>query len=151
VVDELDRQIIEILERDGRLAFTKISDELDVSVDAVARRYEKLVRGNIIKVSIQINPLKLGYQAILHVDVAFKNQSETPRVVDQLSKITGVTYLVTISGSYDLSLAALVKDCNDIMRIDEEITKIPNFKRMEATLRPAPSVWPGRRQYISTF
>jgi len=93
----------------------------------------------------------LGYQAILDVGVALSNQSETKEIVEKLSRIHGVSYLVKISGNYDLSVVALVKDCRDIIEINEEIVKIPNIKRIEATLKPLPPRWPGPRQYISTF
>ena len=58
-------QIVEKLTKNGRLPFSKIAQEIGASTDTVARRYEKLRKNNFIKVSIQINPLELGYQAIL--------------------------------------------------------------------------------------
>jgi DNA-binding Lrp family transcriptional regulator len=93
----------------------------------------------------------LGYQAILDSNIALTNQSETKEVVDKLSKIPGVTYLVKISGDCDLLVVALVKDCKDIIAINEEIIKIPHIKRMEPTIRQVYPAWPGPRQYISTF
>ncbi|HLN90196.1 MAG TPA: Lrp/AsnC family transcriptional regulator, partial [Candidatus Binatia bacterium] len=117
----------------------------------ISRRYEKLVKNNFIKVSIQINPVALGYQAILDVGVALANQSEAKSIIEKLSRIRGVSYLVKISGNYDLTVVALVKDCKDIIEVNEEIAKIPNIKRIEATLKPLPPRWPGPRQYISTF
>jgi hypothetical protein len=71
--------------------------------------------------------------------------------VDKLSIIPGVTYLVKISGNYDVSVLALVKECKDIIAIDEEIIKIPYIKRTEAAMRQIIPAWPGPRQCISTF
>lgn len=150
-VDDLDKEIIEILTKDGRLPFKRVSEVLGVSTDTVARRYEKLTKANLIKVSIQINPLKLGYQAILDVNIALKNHGETSEIVQNLSEIPAVSYLVKLSGSYDLSVAVLVKDCRDIIAIDERIASMLNVKRTEATLREVPAAWPGQRQYLSTF
>jgi len=150
-IDEIDMQIVEKLTKNGRLPFSKIAQEIGVSTDTVARRYEKLRKNNLIKVSIQINPLDLGYQAILYLNIALTNQSKTKEVVDKLSIIPGVAYLVKISGNYDLLVTALVKDCKDIIAINEEIVKIPYIKRMEASMRQVYSAWPGLRQYISTF
>jgi len=150
-IDEIDMQIVEKLTKNGRLPFSKIAQEIGVSTDTVAKRYVKLVKNNFIKVSIQIKPLELGYQAILDVNIALTNQSKTKEVVDKLSIIPGVAYLVKISGDYDLLVVALVKDCKDITAINEKIVKIPYIQRMDATMRQVYPAWPGPRQYISTF
>ncbi len=150
-IDEIDMQIVEKLTKNGRLSFSKIAQEIGASTDTVTRRYENLRKNNFIKVSIQINPLELGYQAILDLNIALANQSKTKEVADKLSIIPGVAYLVKISGNYDLLVTALVKDCKDVIAINEEIVKIPYIKRMEAAMRQVYSAWPGLRQYISTF
>jgi Lrp/AsnC family transcriptional regulator for asnA, asnC and gidA len=111
-IGEIDLQIVEKLAQNGRVPFSKIAQEISISTDNISRRYEKLVRNNFIKISIQFNPIKLGYQSILEINVAVADQSETNKIVDKLSKIKGVSYIVKLSGSYDLSLVALVKSRN---------------------------------------
>ena len=143
--------IVDKLTQNGRLAFSKVAQEIGVSTDTVIRRYEKLRKNNCIKVSIQINFLELGYQAIMDINIVLINQSETEKVVDKLFKIPGIAYVITVSGDYDLLVVALVKDCNDIISINNEIGKIPNIKKVEATMRQVYPAWPGPRQYISTF
>ena len=150
-IDELDMSIVDKLTQNGRLAFSKVAQEIGVSTDTVIRRYEKLRKNNCIKVSIQINFLELGYQAIMDINIVLINQSETEKVVDKLFKIPGIAYVITVSGDYDLLVVALVKDCNDIISINNEIGKIPNIKKVEATMRQVYPAWPGPRQYISTF
>ncbi len=150
-IDEIDLQIVERLSQNGRMPFSKIAQEIGVSTDNISRRYEKLVKNNFIKVSIQFNPVKLDYQCILAINVAVADQRETNKIVDKLSKIKGVSYIVKLSGNYDLSLVALVKSSEEIIEINEKITEIPNIKKIEASLRKIPLFWPGPRQYISTF
>ena len=62
-----------------------------------------------------------------------------------------VTYIVKISGDYDLQVVALIKGIEEIYSINEEIVKIPNVGKIEAALRKIPPIWPCLRQYISTF
>jgi hypothetical protein len=50
-----------------------------------------------------------------------------------------------------LLVTALVKDCKDIIAINEGIVKMAYIKRIEAAMRQVYPVWPGLRQYISTF
>ncbi|HUK85168.1 MAG TPA: Lrp/AsnC family transcriptional regulator, partial [Candidatus Acidoferrum sp.] len=150
-IDEMDRQIINTLTKNGRLTFRKIAQQNGTSTATIARRYVRLKENNLIKVSIQVNFLELGFQNILEFNIALTEQSEINKIVNTLSKIQGVTYLVKISGNYDLSVVALVKDCKNIVQLSDEIAKIPNIKRMEATLRRLSTAWPSPQQYISTF
>lgn len=151
-IDEIDIQIVEKLTKNGRMPFRKIAQEMGVSTDTVARRYEKLFKNNFVKVSIQFNPRKLGYQGILNIRIAIANQSETVEIAEKLAKIPGVTFVVKMRlGNYDLHVASLVKDCEDIFAINDAIEKIPNVKRIDAIMTRVPPFWPGPRQYISTF
>jgi hypothetical protein len=117
----------------------------------VTRRYARLVHNGFIKVSIQINPLLLGYKAILNFCIAFLSQNKMEMVMENLSKIPNVTYIVKISGDYDFKVVALVKDIEEMYAINEEIMKMPDIGRIEVDMRKIPPMWPGPRQYISTF
>jgi len=150
-IDESDMRIIDLLSVNGRLPFSNIARQIGSSTATVSRKYERLKNNNLIKVSIQINPAKVGFQCILAINLSLANPDETNEVTNRLSEITGVSYILKISGSYDLSLSALVKDCNDIIEINKQILKIPNIKGIEANLRPLPKSWPTPRQYISTL
>lgn len=151
VIDEIDTKIVDALTLNGRVAFREIAKQIGASTTTIARRYENLKKNNFIKVSIQVNPSKLGFQGILDVNLAVKEQNEIDQTANRLCEIPGVSYLVKVSGNFDLSIAALVKDCKGIIDVNEQIVKIPNIRKMEATLRSVPVAWPGPRQYISTF
>lgn len=150
-VDELDLKLVEKLSQNGRLSFRKLSEEIGVSTDTIIRRYKKLVDSGNVKVSIQINPGKLGYSAILDFSVAFAFQQETKVILDGLFKIPDVIIILKTSGDYDLHVTAIAKDAEQQFRIQEEISKIPNIARLETAARRIPSEWPTPSQHISTF
>jgi Lrp/AsnC family transcriptional regulator, regulator for asnA, asnC and gidA len=150
-LDETDFEIIKRLTKNGRMPFSKIAQEMGLSTNTIVRRYEKLVKSKIMKVSIQVNPTELGFQAILDLNLAVSNQSEIDTIADKLSKIPGVSYIVKLGGNFDLTVVALVKDCKDIIKISEEVFKIPNIKKIDGKLRQIPPFWPTTGQYITTF
>jgi Lrp/AsnC family transcriptional regulator for asnA, asnC and gidA len=149
-LDEIDMQIVEKLTKNGRASFRKIAQEIGISTDTVARRYQKLIENKFIKVSIQINPTTLGYQALVTFLIEITNHDKNRIIVEKLSKIPRVSYIATIAGAYDLRVVALVKDLKEIFAINEEIEKVPFIKRIETSLR-SPRVWPVPRQYMSTL
>ena len=150
-IDETDIKIVEELNKNGRAPFSRIGKSIGASTDTISRRYSKLVHDGFIKVSIQVNPLLLGYKAVLEFYIAFLSQNKTKMAVENLSKIPNVTYLVKISGDYDLQVVALAKKIEEIYEINEEMMKTPNIGKIEVDIRKVPSRWPGTRQYISTF
>jgi Lrp/AsnC family transcriptional regulator, regulator for asnA, asnC and gidA len=150
-LDKTDFEILDRLKKNGRLPFSKIAREMELSTNTIVRRYEKLVKSKIMKVSIQINPVELGFQAILDLNLAVSNQCEIDSIADKIAEISGVTYIVKLGGNFDLMVVALVKDCKDIIKISEEIFKIPNIKKIDGKLRQIPSFWPTQSQYITTF
>ena len=150
-VDKLDLAIVEKLSEDGRISFRKISEEIGISADTIIRRFEKLKSSGNVKVSIQINPEKLGYCTILDFSIAFAFQQETDAILENLSKIPDVIIILKTSGDYDLHVTAMARDTEQQFRIQEEIAKIPNIARLETAARRIPNEWPTRTQHISTF
>jgi DNA-binding Lrp family transcriptional regulator len=152
IIDELDKQIVAKLTLDGRASFTKIAKEIGLSTDTVAKRYRKLRERGSIKVSIQINPNKIGYASILDFNIAFTapgGLSET--VVDSLAKIPDVIIIIKTSGDYDLQLSAMIRDIPQSFAIQDQIARICGITKIEASARKIPHSWPTPLQYISTF
>ncbi len=150
-IDETDKQIVQKLSENGRMSFRRIAKEIGISTDTVIRRYEKLVKGGAMKISIQINPEKLGYQANLDFSLAFAFQKETSTIVENLSKIPDVIIILKTSGDYDLHVTAMVRDTKQQFEIQEEIAKIPNIAKIETAARRIPNKWPTNSQHITTF
>ncbi|XES76924.1 MAG: Lrp/AsnC family transcriptional regulator [Candidatus Bathyarchaeia archaeon] len=151
VADDIDKQITDKLSQDGRMSFRKIAQSLGLSTDTVIRRYQKLVESGAMKVSIQINPEKLGYQANLDFSIAFAFQKQNADVIDILTKIPDVIIIIKTSGDFDLHVTAMVRDTKQQFEIQEEIAKIPNIAKMETATRRVPPKWPTSGQHISTF
>jgi Lrp/AsnC family transcriptional regulator, regulator for asnA, asnC and gidA len=149
-LDEIDIHIIEKLTKDGKAPFRKIAEELGISTGTVARRYQKLVNNKFIKATIQIDPTKLGYKALVTFLIEITNHDKIRSMIEKLSRIPRVSYVATLAGPYDLRVVALVKELEELYLINEDIEKIPFIKRIETSLR-SPRLWPVAQQYMSTI
>jgi len=152
VIDELDKQIVAKLTLDGRASFTKIAKKIGLSTDTVVKRYRKLREKGSIKVSIQINPNKIGYSSILDFNIAFTppgGLSET--VIESLAKIPDVIIITKTSGDYDLQLSAMIRDISQSFAMQDQVARICGITKIEASARKIPQRWPTPQQYISTF
>lgn len=48
-IDETDKKILNLFNKDGRMSYRKISRKLDISIGTVHNRIEKLVKSGVIK------------------------------------------------------------------------------------------------------
>jgi DNA-binding Lrp family transcriptional regulator len=151
-IDDADKQIVQKLTLNGRMSFTKIAKEIGLSTDTVVKRYNKLKENGAIKVSIQINPNVIGYEAILDFNIAFTTSDGlTNTIVESLSKIQDVIIITKTSGDYDLHLTAMVRDIAQSFDIQDQITRVCGITKIEASARKIPERWPTPQQHISTF
>jgi Lrp/AsnC family transcriptional regulator, regulator for asnA, asnC and gidA len=150
-VDEIDKQIIEKLSKNGRVPFTKIAIELKTSTDTVIRRFERLKNAKAIKVVIQIDPSKIGYQAIAIFNLALMSRSDAAETVKKISEIPDVFHITKTSGDYDLSIMAFVKSFDHFFAIRNEIAKLPYTSIVDMGIEPIPPVSPPPATYISTL
>jgi DNA-binding Lrp family transcriptional regulator len=151
-VDDLDKQIASKLALDGRESFTKIAQEMGVSTDTIVKRYHRLKEKGAIKVSIQINPNKIGYTSILDFNIAFTRPGGLSNpVVESLAKIPDVIIITETSGDYDLQLSAMIRDTAQSFDMQDQIARISGITKIEVGARKIPESWPTPQQYISTF
>jgi len=151
-IDQIDRQIVEELSLNGRSSFMEIAHKIETSTDTVAKRYRKLIHSGAVKVSIQIDPNRLGYNAILDFNIAFVAPAgNTLEIVDSLATISDIIIITKTSGEYDLQLTAMIRDVEHMFSIQDEIAKTSGVTKIEVSARKIPRKWPTPRQYISTF
>lgn len=151
VIDDVDMQILQKLTLDGRMAFTEIGKEIGLSTNTVLKRYHKLVENGSIKVSIQIDPKKIGYTSIMDFNIAFTTQvGSSDDIVESFAKIPDVIIITKTSGDYDLQLTAMVRDVDGSFLIQDQIARINGVKQIEPSSRKIPDKWPTLQQYITT-
>ena len=112
-MDELDLDIISLLQRNGRMAFTDIAKEVGVSEGTVRNRLSQLLDDQTIQIVGMADPLKLGYDAPAVIAVSVQ-----PQMLDEVAKkiadLPQVSYLIMVSGEYDLMVEVMCKDRDDL-------------------------------------
>ena len=69
-LDRIDRRILDVLQRDGRISNLKLAEAVALSPTAVLARVQRLTReGYILGYEARLNPLKLGAGMLVFVEV----------------------------------------------------------------------------------
>lgn len=118
-MDEIDLQILEALQKDGRTPFTTIAKQTDVSESTVRARYASMVEDGIVNTVSIVDPFALGFQApaIIAINV---QSGMIDQVGEEVRKFPEVSYALLVLGNYDLIIEVF---CRDMPHLTEFITK----------------------------
>lgn len=130
-MDEKDRRIIEILEKNARTPFTQIAKEVGLSEGAVRKRVEALERKGVIRKYVAVvDPKKLGYNnvTILGLDV---DPTKLLDIANEIAKIKEVRTVCLSTGDHMIMAEIWAKDGRELSEIlAKKIGKIDGIKRL---------------------
>ena len=131
MVDDLDLNIIQILEQDGRKNYTDIAKQLGVVEGTVRKRVKSLIDNKIISIRATPNPHGIGFNVIAIMGLQVQ-MSALRHVAQILEAKPNVQWLAFVTGRYDLMAIVIEKTTEDLSKfIEEEISAIPSIVRTE--------------------
>jgi Lrp/AsnC family transcriptional regulator for asnA, asnC and gidA len=128
-LDQSNRRIIEILQRDGRRSFTAIAREVGISEAAVRARVQRLTREGVVSVVAVTDPLRLGFEVMALLGV--QANSDLSRVADEVSEWRETSYVVIAAGAYDLLVEVVCEDNQHLLRVVERLRAVEGVKSTE--------------------
>jgi Lrp/AsnC family transcriptional regulator for asnA, asnC and gidA len=127
-LDVVDRQIIHILQQDGRTPNVEIARRTGISEATVRKRLERLVATGTIKITAVPDPAKVGLSTVtfLSFDVEL---AQLDQIVDQLAHSPEVRSIYYTTGESDLIAEAWFPSSDDLLRfLTQRIASIPGIK-----------------------
>jgi len=110
MVDDLDRQLLDILNKNSRLSFADLGRKVNLSPSAVRERIQKLEENEVIqKYNIQLNNKKLGndIEAFILLKV-FPGQLK--HVLEKINDFKEIKEAHRITGNQNIHLKVVVKN-----------------------------------------
>lgn len=130
-MDKLDLDILAHLQKDGRKPFTEIAHALNVSEGTVRNRVGRLLEEGAVQIVGLIDPAQVGYDAPAMIGVSVQNQ-DLEATAARIAALAEVSYLVMVSGEYDLMVEVLCKDREHLAGfLNQELRKIPGVVRTQ--------------------
>jgi len=130
-LDDVDRALIEALQRDGRASYADLADLVGLSPAATRLRVQRLLDSGVVQVVGVTNPLALGYPVMAALGVRVERNVRL--VADRIAAISGVIYVVFTSGSFDLLVEVLCEDSARLLHvIDDEVRAIEDCPQRQS-------------------
>ena len=117
-IDNLDRQILEIISQNARIPFKDVAAECGVSRAAIHQRVQRLIDlGVIVGSGYHVNPKSLGYRTCTYVGIKLEKGSMYKSVVAELQKIPEIVECHFTTGKYDMFIKIYAKNNHHLLSI----------------------------------
>jgi Lrp/AsnC family transcriptional regulator for asnA, asnC and gidA len=120
-LDELDVGIVQLLHKDGRMAYTEIAKLLGSAEATIRYRVNRLVENGAIRIQAYLNPDKLGYRQIALISLSFTDLMLAKKVAYEMSRLDQVSYVAFTAGHYDLFLEVTFEEHTNLLDFLSEL------------------------------
>ena len=135
-IDNLDRQILEIIMRNARIPSKDVAAKCGVSRAAIHQRIQRMIDMNVIIGSgYHVNPKLLGYRTCTYIGVRLEKGSMYKDVVPELEKIPEVVECHFTTGPYTMLCKLYARDNEHLMHlINDHVQQIPGVMSTETLI-----------------
>lgn len=135
-IDRIDRNILTILQREGRISYTELADRVGLSTTPCMERVKRLERdGFITGYHARVDPRMLNYNLLVFVEIALSYQS--PDAFDRFSRaVSTLPYILEchlVSGDADYLLKARLHDMSQYRELlGDMLLTLPGVKNSKS-------------------
>jgi Lrp/AsnC family transcriptional regulator for asnA, asnC and gidA len=131
LIDDLDKIILKKLLADARTNFSDLAKELEISVPAVVKRFNKMKKiGLIVGTSLVLDLSENKNMFVQAIRIDLVDQSYENEVIEKIKKIKSVLNCIPVIGNYDIFVVAYTRNIDDIKVIRDRIRKISGIEKI---------------------
>ena len=125
-LDRIDRKILDILQRDGRLSMTELAQRIGLSTSPCAERVRRMERSGVIRgYCALVDPKALGRELLVFVQLTLSSKSAEvfEQMRRELLSEPRVLECHLVSGSFDYLVKARLKAMSDYRKLLGDLLK----------------------------
>ncbi len=129
-LDDADRKIIELLQADGRMPFTRVAAEVGLTEGAIRQRVQRLTDAGVMQIVAVTDPLSLGVRRVAMIGM--RVTGDVGLTAAALAELPEVEYLIATSGRYDAMLEVIVDDDEHLMQLLSSLRRRDDVAEVES-------------------
>lgn len=136
-IDDLDKQIADLLAEDGRMSSTQIARTIGHITERTVRyRIDRLLKMGVIEICAVPIPSKLGY--VVNADVFVEVEpGRSVAIAEQIAKYDNVPYVACSTGTNDLSVQVVARTNAELfLFVNENIGQIEGVRKTVTSVVP---------------
>jgi len=136
VLDQTDKEILRIIQKNSRMTIKEIAQKLNVSTTPIFERMKKMEKAGIIAGYVAlVDPKTIGSTLTVFINLSLKEHGKKAinQFVNAIVKFPEVVECHHITGNADFLLKLIMKDIEAYNHfILEELSVIPHIGRVES-------------------
>jgi len=134
--DRIDRNILRILQREGRISYTELADRVGLSTTPCMERVKRLEKDGVIEgYHARVNPEALQYSMLVFVEISLSYQS--PDAFERFNQaVSQLPYLLEchlVSGDADYLIKARISDMSQYRELlGDMLLTLPGVKNSKS-------------------
>lgn len=133
-LDRVDRSMVSLLQKDGRIPIVTIAKELGISETTARSRLKRLINEEVIKVVAISNPIRLGFEIIGNIKLSI-DLKKKDAILQALKNIEALNYVALTTGGNDIDIEFIAGSLSEFKTlIFERISQIHGVNSAETSL-----------------
>ena len=130
-LDDVSKAIIEQLQQDGRRSYAAIGKVVGLSEAAVRQRVQRLIESGVMQIVAVTDPMMLGFRRTAMIGL--KAEGDLRTVANDIAAIPEVSYVVVVSGSFDLLMEVVCEDDDHLLALlNDKVRAIAGVRSTES-------------------
>ena len=136
-LDHLDRSILRVLQKQGRISNADLSDKVGLSPSACHRRVQRLEAEGIVRDYVALlDARKINLASTIFVEIKLQGQAD--EILDafeaEVKRVPEVLECHLMAGSADYILKVVAESTEDFARIHRQhLTRLPGVAQMQSS------------------
>ncbi len=136
-LDQIDRRILHVLQREGRISNADLAERINLSASACHRRVQRLEASKLIAgYAALLDQRRAGKPSTVFVEIKLNSQSD--EVLDAferaVARIPDLLECHLMAGQADYLLKLVVQDTEDFARIHRQyLARLPGVTQMQSS------------------
>ena len=138
-MEEIDRRIVSLLSRNGRMSFTELARQAGLSVSAVHQRVRRLEADGVITGYVALcNPDAIGLPLTAFVSIKPFDQAAPDDVPDKLKDLEAIEACHSVAGEENYILKVRVGSPHDLEDLLQQIRTLANVSTRTTVVLSTP-------------
>lgn len=137
-MDALDREILAILQTNGRATMTEIASQVGLSLSSCHRRFRDLENRGVIQgfhAELDFEKLGKSFSALVFVTMETSDHAAMMDFEDRIAVVPEVVQAQRLFGSPDYQLYIATESMQSYQELfDSTLSQLPGVRRMQSTL-----------------
>lgn len=133
-LDDLDKKILQVLQKNSKITNKKLSDQLNLSVTAIYERIKRLERNKVISDYVALvkpENVERSFMVLCQIKLLQHTKSYMLKFETEVAKLPEVMECYHVSGEYDYNLKVRVKDMEAYREF--MVTKLTTLEHIGST------------------